>query len=83
MKSSLLVALLALVAYLPVRAQNLIIKDVFTADPAPLGYFFYHNGARPDGGNFRRSVCVDEMHYNFDGTIKPIVQTTQGVSPVK
>jgi hypothetical protein len=46
-------------------------------------YFFYHNGALPDGGNFRRSICVDEMHYNPDGTIKPIVQTTKGVAPVK
>jgi beta-xylosidase len=46
-------------------------------------YFFYHNGALPDGGNFRRSICVDYLYYNPDGTIKPIVQTTQGVAPVK
>jgi hypothetical protein len=46
-------------------------------------YFFYHNGSLPTGGNFRRSVCVDYMYYNPDDTIKPIVQTTQGVAPVK
>ncbi|SFQ75700.1 hypothetical protein SAMN04515668_4146, partial [Hymenobacter arizonensis] len=39
--------------------------------------------ALPTGGNYRRSICVDYMYYNPDGTIKPIVQTTKGVAPVK
>lgn len=46
-------------------------------------YFFYHNGGRqaPEtGGSFRRSVCVDYLYYNPDGTIKRIVQTTEGIS---
>jgi beta-xylosidase len=38
-------------------------------------YFFYHNGALPNGGSHRRSVCLDHLHYNPDGTIKPIVMT--------
>lgn len=42
-------------------------------------YFFYHNGALPGGGNRRRSVCVDYLYYNDDGTIKPIVMTGDGV----
>ncbi|MDP4270735.1 MAG: glycoside hydrolase, partial [Bacteroidota bacterium] len=42
-------------------------------------YFFYHNGVLPTGGNYRRSVCVDYLHYNADGTIQKIIQTTQGV----
>jgi hypothetical protein len=46
-------------------------------------YFFYHNGALPTGGNYRRSVCVDYMYYNPDGTIQKVVQTTKGVDPVK
>jgi len=46
-------------------------------------YFFYHNGALPTGGNYRRSVCVDYMYYNPDGTIQKVVQTTKGVNPVK
>ena len=46
-------------------------------------YFFYHNGALPTGGNYRRSVCVDYMDYNPDGTIQKVVQTTKGVDPVK
>jgi beta-xylosidase len=46
-------------------------------------YFFYHNGAlqAPSGGSsFRRSVCIDYLHYNPDGTLKRVVQTTEGVS---
>ncbi len=46
-------------------------------------YFFYHNGALPTGGNYRRSVCVDYIYYNPDGTIQKVVQTTEGVKPVK
>ena len=43
-------------------------------------YFFYHNGALPGGGSFNRSVCVDYLYYNPDGTIQPVVQTLQGIS---
>jgi beta-xylosidase len=47
-------------------------------------YFIYHNGSHiPDGGSFRRSVCIDDLHYNADGTIKRIVMTSEGVDPVK
>jgi beta-xylosidase len=46
-------------------------------------YFFYHNGALPTGSNYRRSVCVDYMYYNEDGTIQKIIQTKEGVKPVK
>jgi hypothetical protein len=43
-------------------------------------YMVYHNGALPDGGTFDRSVCLDYLYYNPDGSIQPIVQTTVGVS---
>jgi arabinoxylan arabinofuranohydrolase len=43
-------------------------------------YMFYHNGALPGGGSFDRSVCVDYLYYNPDGTIQPVFQTTAGVS---
>lgn len=47
-------------------------------------YFIYHNGgASPDGGSFRRSVCVDDLIYNPDGTIKRIVMTTEGATLAK
>jgi hypothetical protein len=42
-------------------------------------YFFYHNGALPTGGNWRRSVCVDLLYYDDDGLMKKIVQTSYGV----
>jgi beta-xylosidase len=45
-------------------------------------YFIYHNGGTPQGGSFRRSVCVDYLYYNPDGTIKRIVMTSEGVNPV-
>lgn len=38
-------------------------------------YMFYHNGALPDGGSFRRSVCVDRIHYGPDGSIDRAPQT--------
>jgi len=43
-------------------------------------YFIYHNGSIPtEGGSFRRSVCIDNLYYNKDGTMKRIVMTTEGV----
>jgi hypothetical protein len=42
--------------------------------------FIYHNGAiQPDGGSFSRSVCIDNLHHNPDGSIKRIRMTTEGV----
>lgn len=47
-------------------------------------YFIYHNGVIPtDGGSFRRSVCVDYLNYNQDGTIKRVIMTSEGVKPAK
>ena len=47
-------------------------------------YFIYHNGGiNTDGGSFRRSVCIDDLYYNKDGTIKRVVMTSEGVKPVK
>lgn len=41
-------------------------------------YLFYHNGALPGGHGFNRSVCVDEVKFNKDGTIQP-VKMTEGI----
>lgn len=47
-------------------------------------YFIYHNGALvPDAGSFHRSVCIDYLYYNKDGTMKRVVMSTEGVQPVK
>jgi hypothetical protein len=43
-------------------------------------YFFYHNGALKDGGSHRRSVCLDRLYYNADGTLKRVIMTTEGIS---
>ncbi len=42
-------------------------------------YFIYHNGGLPGGGTYRRSVCIDKLEYNNDGTIKKVIRTTTGV----
>ncbi|HEU4903651.1 MAG TPA: glycoside hydrolase family 43 protein [Flavisolibacter sp.] len=43
-------------------------------------YFIYHNGSLPlDGSSFHRSVCVDYLYYNKDGSMKRVVMTTEGV----
>jgi hypothetical protein len=42
-------------------------------------YFIYHNGTLINGGSHRRSVCIDYLYYNPDGTMKPVIMTSQGV----
>jgi len=49
-------------------------------------YFIYHNAAIQHnstigaGGRYRRSVAVDKLTYNSDGTIKRIVMTSEGIT---
>jgi beta-xylosidase len=47
-------------------------------------YFFYHNAGLTINGQKgalgRRSVCLEYLYYNSDGTIKPVEQTKEGVS---
>lgn len=42
-------------------------------------YIIYHTAALPTGGDYRRSVAVDKLSYNSDGTIQPAPQTSTGV----
>lgn len=48
-------------------------------------YFIYHTGALPgktdqtSGGRYRRSVAVDRLFYNEDGTLKRVVMTSEGI----
>lgn len=46
-------------------------------------YFIYHNAQAPGGGIYRRSVCVDKLEYNSDGTIKKVVRTETSVPRIK
>lgn len=41
-------------------------------------YIIYHNGALPGGGDYNRSVCVDKLYFNPDGTIQYVEQTKGG-----
>lgn len=42
-------------------------------------YFIFHNGGLLGGGSFRRSVCVERLHYNPDGTIQMIHESSEGI----
>jgi hypothetical protein len=42
-------------------------------------YFIYHNGALKKGGSHRRSVCIDYLYYEPDGSIRRVVMTSEGV----
>lgn len=43
-------------------------------------YFIYHTGGiQPNGGSFRRSVCIDELNYNEDGTLQRVIMTSEGI----
>jgi hypothetical protein len=64
-------------------------RNGFTIHPSVIEfkgrwYFFYHDGSTPlkgmPGGDCRRSVCVEYLTFNPDGTIQPITQTEAGVS---
>ncbi|AFH64816.1 family 43 glycosylhydrolase [Paenibacillus caseinilyticus] len=42
-------------------------------------YLVYHNSALPTGGQYRRSVAIDRLHYNEDGTIRKVIPTSTGL----
>lgn len=45
-------------------------------------YFFYHNGGLKNGGSHRRSICIDSLTYNPDGTMQRVIMTSEGVNKV-
>jgi hypothetical protein len=64
-------------------------KHGFTIHPSVIQfkknwYFFYHDGSNAlngtPGGYSRRTVCIEHLYFNSDGTIKPIILTPEGVS---
>lgn len=48
-------------------------------------YFFYHDGSLPaanglpKGGSFNRSVCIDKLTMNADGTYNKVTMTKEGI----
>ncbi|NGZ87246.1 family 43 glycosylhydrolase [Duganella sp. SAP-35] len=63
-----------------IMAKNAKVKTIHQAiiDFNGKSYIFYHNAKLPGGGEFRRSVAVEEFAYNADGTIPFIKQTREG-----
>ena len=64
-------------------------KNSFTIHPGIVEfkgqwYLFYHNATLTlngeSGATGRRSVCVDYLYYNADGTMKPVTQTLESVT---
>ncbi|MFC7405463.1 family 43 glycosylhydrolase [Georgenia alba] len=43
-------------------------------------YFLYHNGVLPGGDSHHRSVCLDRLDYDPDGTMRRVVMTSEGVT---
>ncbi|MGN0182092.1 MAG: family 43 glycosylhydrolase [Candidatus Ornithomonoglobus sp.] len=43
-------------------------------------YFIYHNGALPGGSGFRRVANIGELFFNTDGSVKPMKETSVGIS---
>ncbi len=59
----------------------------FTNHPGVVDYkgkslFFYHNGALPGGGGFKRSVAIEEFAYGSDGSIPQLRMSTDGPDAV-
>lgn len=42
-------------------------------------YLIYHTAALPTGGNYRRSVSIEHLRYNDDGSIQKITPTASGI----
>lgn len=42
-------------------------------------YFFTHNGGLSDGTSYSRSVCLEPLEYNADGTIRKIHHSTESI----
>jgi beta-xylosidase len=62
-------------------------QSAFTNHPGVIDYkgktyLFYHNAALPGGDGFKRSVCVDELKFNPDGSVPMVQPTREGPAPV-
>jgi hypothetical protein len=62
-------------------------QSAFTIHPGVVDYkgktyLFYHNAGLPGGGGFQRSVCVDEMTFNADGSVQKVIATKEGPAQI-
>lgn len=44
-------------------------------------YLFYHNHSLPGGGDYKRSINLDRLDYEPDGSIRQVVPTGGGAAP--
>jgi hypothetical protein len=63
-----------------IMKENAGVKTIHQAiiDFNGKSYIFYHNAKLPGGGEYRRSVAVEEFQYGADGKIGMIAQGAQG-----
>jgi hypothetical protein len=62
-------------------------QSAFTNHPGVVDYkgktyLFYHNANLPGGDGFKRSVAVDELKFNPDGSVPMVQPTKEGPAPV-
>lgn len=62
-------------------------QSAFTNHPGVVDYMgktylFYHTAALPGGDGFKRSVAVDELTFNPDGSVPMVRPTKEGPAPV-
>ena len=74
--------------YTPMGIISEIAGNSNTTHPAIVQFkgqwlYFSHNGGLPHGTSYSRSVIAEPMHYNADGSIRPIPPTAEGVSPIR
>ena len=43
-------------------------------------YIVYHRNALPGGGDYKRSIAIDHLYHNPDGTIRQVVPSATGVA---
>ena len=43
-------------------------------------YFVYHNGVLPGGDSHHRSVCIDRLRYNGNGTMQRVIMSSEGIT---
>ncbi|WP_208587398.1 family 43 glycosylhydrolase [Gracilibacillus suaedae] len=43
-------------------------------------YMIYHNAALPTGGDYRRSVAIDKLHFTPEGKIRKVIPTASGIT---
>ncbi len=46
-------------------------------------YLFYHDNLLPGGGSYKRSIAIEPLTYNADGSIQQVTPTATTIPPVR